>query len=189
MSKAKRPAAFLDRDGVMVKNPRPRGEFILRPEALVLLPGAAEGARRLRDEGFFICLVTNQVIVGHGRLSRADLDAQHDRLRALLDAQGARLDAVYDATEETGPRADWVKPGPGMLLAAARDHGLDLSRSALFGDKAKDLQAAAAAGAAGVWVSGDAYPGEPEACRALAPAAEGNTLAEAAAAWLRTRRE
>ena len=76
-----------------------------------------------------------------------------------------------------------------MLLAAAREHKLDLAASVLFGDKEKDMQAAITAGVRAVFVSGDAYPGEAERCRALRPAAQGPTFLDAVHAFLALPRE
>ncbi len=73
-----------------------------------------------------------------------------------LAAAGARLDAVLACgfhPEGAGAlrRAThpWRKPGPGMLLAAAERMGLDLGRSWIVGDQARDIEAGRAAGLAG----------------------------------------
>jgi D-glycero-D-manno-heptose 1,7-bisphosphate phosphatase len=97
--------------------------------------------------------VTNQSGIGRGLY---DVDA-YDQLTAWMKTQfqahGAPLAGVYycphhptDALGEYRRACDCRKPAPGMLLTAARELGLDLARSSLFGDRESDLLAALAAG-------------------------------------------
>src|ERR1700751_1057661 len=85
---------FLDRDGTLNVKP-PAGEYIERPDALRLVPGAAEAGRMLNGAGLWTGVATNQRGVALGRMSSADLAAVHARLRELLAEEGAVLDAIY----------------------------------------------------------------------------------------------
>lgn len=52
--------------------------------------------------------------------------------------------------EAAGPNAtDWRKPGPKMLLQAADDFNLDISKIYMVGDNQSDIQAAINAGCKG----------------------------------------
>ena len=144
-----RRAAFLDRDGVVNVD---RG-YVSRREDFLFVAGVLEGARRLHDLGFALVVVTNQSGIGRGLY---DVDA-YDQLTAWMKTQfqtvGAPLAGVYhcphhptDALGEYRRACDCRKPAPGMLLTAARELGLDLGRSSLFGDRESDLLAARAAG-------------------------------------------
>jgi histidinol-phosphate phosphatase family protein len=118
---------FLDRDGTLNVKP-PDGEYIERPEALELLPGAAEAVGLLNRAGMWTAVVTNQRGVALGRMSAEDLDAVHERLRLLLRLEGSFVDAIYACTHESGV-CDCRKPGPGLLLQAREEHpGLDFAR-------------------------------------------------------------
>jgi D-glycero-D-manno-heptose 1,7-bisphosphate phosphatase len=98
-------------------------------------------------------VVTNQAGIGLGKYGWEDFQAVMDRIEELLAADQARVDGVYAAPHhERGigayahPDHPDRKPNPGMLLRAAQELGLDLSRSWMIGDKAVDLEAGRRAG-------------------------------------------
>jgi D-glycero-D-manno-heptose 1,7-bisphosphate phosphatase len=137
---ALRAAAFLDRDGTL-NRPAPAGEYIETPEQLVLLPGAAEAVELLHAHGYVCVVVSNQRGVALGRMSAAGLSAVDARLRATV-----AVDASYYCTHGLPAACPCRKPAPGLLVRAARDHGLDLARSWMVGDSDTDMQAGARAG-------------------------------------------
>lgn len=153
---ARRPAVFLDRDGTLTSE----GEWVTESAELELLPFAAEAIAKLSRAGFAVVLATNQSAVARGLIREEELAEIHAHLERELARGGARLDGVYSCphhpTEGSAPyRRDCEcrKPKPGMLLAAARDLGLDLARSWVVGDAERDLAAGAAVGAKGVLVA------------------------------------
>jgi histidinol-phosphate phosphatase family protein len=162
---AARPALFVDRDGTLVRNV----PYNADPAAVVLEPGAALALRWLRGAGLRIVLVTNQSAVARGHADAAAVDAVHARLRELLREQGADLDAVYFCPHhpDFGPACDCRKPEPGMLLRAAREHGIDLGRSVTVGDAERDLEAGRRAGTAVLGYTGRG--GETPAASSFAP--------------------
>jgi len=144
-----RAAVFLDRDGVLTRE----DQWVLRPEQVELLPGAAAGVRRLNEAGIPVVVVTNQSARARGWISELDLAQIHARMAELLAAQGAHFDAIYvcphHPTEGSGELrrvCDCRKPAPGLLLRAAQEMGLDLAASWMVGDAARDVEAARAAG-------------------------------------------
>jgi D-glycero-D-manno-heptose 1,7-bisphosphate phosphatase len=143
------PAAFLDRDGVINVD----HGYVVRREEFEWVPGVREAAARLHEAGFALVVVTNQSGIGRGLYTEADFLKLSDWMREAFAAAGAPLAGVYfcphhptDAVGALQVACDCRKPAPGMLLAAARELELDLSRSILFGDRVSDLQAALAAG-------------------------------------------
>ncbi len=150
-------AVFVDRDGTlneMVFDPdhglldSPR-----RPEQVTLMKNAAKFIDGLRQLGFFIVVVTNQPGVSKGTLTLPELDAVNQRLADLL--KPAHWDDLRFCPHhpEFGSPCDCRKPKPGMLMAAARDHGIDLSQSWMVGDGLIDVQAGRAAGCKTVLVT------------------------------------
>jgi D-glycero-D-manno-heptose 1,7-bisphosphate phosphatase len=130
---------FLDRDGTLNVKAR-EGEYIESPEALELLPGAAEAVRMLNRAGLWTGVVTNQRGVALGRMSMDDLDAVHERLRQLLRREGAFVDAIY-ACPHGLDACTCRKPQPGMLLRARRDHpAMAFEHAAIVGDSLSDMQ-------------------------------------------------
>ncbi|HYR12378.1 MAG TPA: HAD family hydrolase [Longimicrobium sp.] len=144
-----RPAAFLDRDGTLIVD----RHYLADPEGVELLPGAGEAVARLNAAGFVVVLATNQSGIGRGYFTAQQYDAVHARLVRELARHGARLDAEYHSPdfEDGGPDAD-RKPGAGMFLRAAREHGVDLARSWWVGDRRRDVLAAGRFGARGFLV-------------------------------------
>jgi D-glycero-D-manno-heptose 1,7-bisphosphate phosphatase len=146
---ALRRAAFLDRDGVVNID---RG-YVYRAADFEFVPHVLEAARQLREAGYALVVVTNQSGIGRGLYSTADYEALTAWMRQQFNEAGAPLAGVYHCphhpTEAQGVfRVDCAcrKPSPGLLLDAARELGLDLARSVLFGDRATDLEAAETAG-------------------------------------------
>ena len=154
-----RPAIFLDRDGTLneiVYDENGMENSPFRPEELVLLPGAGEFTRRVRDVGYLAVLATNQPGVAKGSVTIAGLDRIHQHLLDLLAKDGGGLDRICYCPHHPVGRdgfptlfvqvCDCRKPAPGMLLGAAREMGIDLSRSWMVGDKLLDVKAGKAAG-------------------------------------------
>ncbi len=141
------PAVFLDRDGVLnrsdVREGRPYA--VTRVEDFVLLPGVSEACARLKSAGFLLVVVTNQPDVSHGTLRLCDLEEMHRRLCAVLPID--RVEVCFDAGESA-----FKKPAPGMVLRAARELGIDLTRSFFVGDRWRDVDCGHAAGCATIFI-------------------------------------
>ena len=143
-----RPAVFLDRDGTVIDHVH----YLTDPALVRLLPGAAEGLRRLRRAGFARVLVTNQSAIGRGMLTPKRLEEIHTEMDRQLAARGATIDAVYycpdvpESDDRTVVENADRKPGPGMLLRAAADMKLDLGASWMVGDLISDVLAGHNAG-------------------------------------------
>lgn len=142
-------AVFLDRDGVinraLVRDGRPFPPASLAE--LEILPGVAEALLRLRDAGFLLIVVTNQPDVARGTISKAVVDAMNAHLKATVPLTEIRV-CYHDSTD----RCECRKPSPGMLLAAAREHDIDLRRSFLVGDRWRDVEAGERAGCRTIFV-------------------------------------
>lgn len=143
-------AVFLDRDGTV----NIEAGYIRELENLNLIPGAAEVIRGLNEAGVPVVLVTNQSGPARDYYPESWVHKLHERLEKLLAAEGAHLDKIYycphlpDGTvPEYTQDCDCRKPEPGMLLAAAKDLDLDLSRSFMIGDKATDVEVGQRVGA------------------------------------------
>lgn len=153
MTRPLRPAALLDRDGVLIID----SGYPHRPDQLVLIPGAAEAVKRLNDAGYVVVIVTNQSGVARGMFSEQAMHGFNADLVQRLAEGGGRIDAVYacpfhaEAVEARYRHPDHPdrKPNPGMLLRAMAEHDLDPARSFMVGDQPSDMEAARRAGVAG----------------------------------------
>ena len=144
-----RPAVFLDRDGTINEE----REYLHRIEDFAFISGVPESIRRLKDTGFLVIVVTNQSGVARGFYDEQAVAALHEHLQQLLAEYGSRIDAFYHCphhpTEGVGDyrvACDCRKGSPGMLLLAAQEYAIDLSRSFMVGDKIADIEAAVRAG-------------------------------------------
>jgi D-glycero-D-manno-heptose 1,7-bisphosphate phosphatase len=133
-------AVFLDRDGVINRKP-PEGDYIIRWADFDVLPGVAEGIAQLKQAGFCVIVVTNQRCIAKGLLSEAELEDMHKRMCNLLSRNGAVIDGIYYCPHEVESHCNCRKPAPGMLVDAAREHGIDLTTSWMIGDSDTDIEA------------------------------------------------
>lgn len=158
-----RPAVFLDRDDTLIENrelpwPRigtPPGD-LCDPAFVRLLPGVREACEQLVNAGYALVVVSNQGLVARGVGTLADVTRTNDRVLELLTPQTTRRSLIervyfcpYHPKGTVAPfnvEHPWRKPAPGMILEAARELRLDLSRSWLVGDAPRDIEAGRNAG-------------------------------------------
>lgn len=144
-------AVFLDRDGVINRKPA-EGEYVTRWEQMEILPGVAEAISLLTRADYSVLTVSNQRCVAKGLLTPSELEAIHEQLRKRLEAKGAHIEKIYYCPHDNTPPCGCRKPAPGMLLAAAAEHGIDLQSSWMVGDSDVDMQAGRLAGCRTVYI-------------------------------------
>lgn len=134
---------LIDRDGTLNHD---RG-YLWRWEEFQWIQGAPEALASLKKAGFKLAAVTNQSGVARGVYKESDVIALHSKINEdLLKRFGIEIDAWYFCPHHPQHGCQCRKPSPGMLLEAAKDLGLDLSRSYMIGDKVLDYMAGVNAG-------------------------------------------
>jgi len=148
-------AVFIDRDGTIVFDTH----YLADPRGLDIIPTVPEGIKKLNDAGVPVVMVTNQSGVARGKFDEETLELIHQRLFEILEDSGAIVDGVYYCPHMPDAGCDCRKPKPGMLLRAKQEHGFDLRRSYVIGDRMLDIEMAHSVGAIGVIVPepGDQY--------------------------------
>ncbi|HEY4781269.1 MAG TPA: HAD family hydrolase [Chthoniobacterales bacterium] len=138
MSLAK--AVFLDRDGTLIHNV----PYCSDPGKVQVLPGVTQSLKQLREHGFKLVIVTNQSGIGRGYFE----EETFWKVQAAFEQQVGPdiIDATYFCADHPDEATDRRKPGPGMLIEAANDLGLNLAACFMVGDSASDVEAGLRAG-------------------------------------------
>ncbi|UCF31676.1 MAG: HAD family hydrolase [bacterium] len=142
------PAVLLDRDGTIIDETGYLGD----PEGIHFLPGAIEALRILQQAGYVLIVVTNQSGIGRGYFSDEDAIAVNLRLSALLDEKGIHIKGIYHCPHSPDDGCACRKPGIKMTQRAVADFSLDIQRSWVVGDAARDIIMAQRAGARSILV-------------------------------------
>jgi D,D-heptose 1,7-bisphosphate phosphatase len=153
----RRPAVFLDRDGVLNVD----HGYVCRPEQVDWIDGAVETIRRFNNLGYYVFVITNQAGIARGYYSEERVNSLHTWMSDRLAEQGAFIDAFYYCPfhpDGVVPQYQGIhpdrKPEPGMIRRAVRDFCVDLSRSLLIGDQEADIECARRGG-----IPGYRFPG------------------------------
>lgn len=162
--KNKQKAVFLDRDGTINKYVG----FLRNIDEFELIDGVADAIKKINVFGYLAIVITNQPVIARGEVSFEELEVVHNKMETLLGKEGAYLDAIYYCPHHPhkgyeGERpelkfdCDCRKPKPGMLLKAANDFNIDLSRSWMIGDGEIDIKAGINAGCQTALISEGSY--------------------------------
>jgi D-glycero-D-manno-heptose 1,7-bisphosphate phosphatase len=139
---------FLDRDGTIAEEVG----YLNHVSRFHMFPFAATAIRRLNQAKYPVIVITNQSGVGRGYFPESLVRAVHDLMTTQLADAGARVDALYYCPHKGDDACLCRKPKPGMLEQAAREHGLDLRRSFVVGDRHGDIELARRVGARAILV-------------------------------------
>jgi D-glycero-D-manno-heptose 1,7-bisphosphate phosphatase len=157
MNAASRPAAFLDRDGVLNFD----DGYIGTRDRIRWTPGVVSAIRALNEAGYLVFVITNQSGVARGMFREQDVRALHDWMRDELQRDGARIDDFrFCPHHADGSVADYAvdcecrKPKPGMLRDLMKAWPVQVQGSFVIGDKPSDVEAAKAAGLPGFLFAG-----------------------------------
>lgn len=127
---------FLDRDGVInVDSP----DYIKSWEEFAFLPGSLQALVDLSRAGYHVILITNQSIIGRGMVPLPVLVDMHQRLRQAVADGGGQIFDIFYCPHRPDQHCDCRKPEPGMIFQAKERHGIDLLRTVMVGDNAKDI--------------------------------------------------
>jgi histidinol-phosphate phosphatase family protein len=149
----KQHAVFLDRDGVI----NIERSFIHSPGEMELYPFTARAVRKINESEYKAIVVTNQSVIARNLCTIEELNNVHKKMETDLGNKGAKIDALYYCPhhpdkgypeERSEYKIDCMcrKPKPGMLLNAAEDYNIELTRSYMIGDSHRDILAGKNAG-------------------------------------------
>lgn len=146
----RKPAVFLDRDGVINKK-MPEGDYVKEWKEFHFLPGVFDALRKLKNAGYIIIIVTNQRCVARGIMAEDNLQEIHAKMTDYVKKMGVLIDGIYVCPHDDVDNCDCRKPKPGMIINAIKDFeikgiNIDIEKSYMIGDSEKDMIAGKAAG-------------------------------------------
>ena len=151
--KIKRPAIFMDRDGVINREVNE----LTNIKDLKLIPYSAQAIKRINETDYLAIVITNQASIAKGFMKREQLDEIHKLLETFLGRHGAKLDAIYYCPHHPKKgfsgeirslkiNCNCRKPKTGLIKKAVREFNIDLKKSYFIGDASIDAQTAKNAG-------------------------------------------
>lgn len=164
-AKKPKPAAFLDRDGVLIHD----SGYVFKVDDLQILPGVPETLKALQDRGYLIIVISNQAGVARGYFGEDDVKAFHKELaKRIEEISGAKIDAFYYCPHHPEAKVldyrkncDCRKPGTAMLLQAKKDFAIDWEHSFFVGDRSSDIDCAINGQVKGFQIHSDQYEMHP----------------------------
>jgi D-glycero-D-manno-heptose 1,7-bisphosphate phosphatase len=171
---------FLDRDGVINYD---SPDYIKSWEEFRFLPGSLEALAALTAAGYALILITNQSIIGRGKVSLEVLEAMHRRMRQAVAEAGGRVFDIFYCPHRPDDACDCRKPAPGMIMQAVMRHHIDPAGAIMIGDNVKDIACGRDAGCGATILvrTGSGLKAEKElALKGIQPTAVADDLANAA---------
>jgi D-glycero-D-manno-heptose 1,7-bisphosphate phosphatase len=128
-----------------------------------------------------VFVVSNQQGTAKGIISENDLCEMENEIRRRVEEIGGRISAFYYCKHLASEGCGCRKPQPGLILRAAKEHGIDLADSVMVGDTERDIAAGKAAGCKTVLVLTGKLTRQSAEQLAARPDFVADTLADAAA--------
>jgi D-glycero-D-manno-heptose 1,7-bisphosphate phosphatase len=147
-------AIFCDRDGTLIRD----AGYVRDPAQIELVPGAAAALSKLRERGFLLVIVSNHSGIGRGFVTKEEADRVHHRFQELLERHNAKPDATYVCPHLPSDDCSCRKPAAGLLLQAANDLSINLSKSWMIGDQPTDIEAGHRAGCHTAYITPEKAP-------------------------------
>lgn len=135
-------AVFFDRDGTLCED----SGYINKHEQLIIFP-QIESLKILKKKGFKIVGLTNQSGIARGIVDEKFVKEINEMFKNKYG-----FDDFYYCPHHPDDHCPCRKPEPEMILKAKNEHGVDLKRSYVVGDKDSDMLLAKTVGAKGILV-------------------------------------
>lgn len=134
---------FLDRDGVINVD---SSEYIKNESEFEFIPKSPEAIALLNQAGFQVIVITNQSLIGRKMASRKTLEAIFKKMTDGVKKAGGTITDIFFCPHRPNDNCACRKPRPGLILDAQKKYQIDLERSCMVGDSAKDIACARNAG-------------------------------------------
>ena len=139
MKPGKRPAVFLDRDGVLTEEK----SYVTSIKDLSVFFYTRESIQKIHEKGYYAIVITNQSGVARGFFDEETLRKMNTW---LIEETG--VDQIYYCPHHPEGRILQYrkeclcrKPGTAMFNQASRDFAIAMEKSYMVGDRASDILA------------------------------------------------
>ena len=129
---------FIDRDGTLIEEPDDNQVDALHKIRLVtdVIPALLD----LAAAGYRFVMVSNQDGLGKDSFPEKSFQICQDHVMALFESQGVRFDEVFICPHFEADHCDCRKPRTGLLTKYLAANDIDVSRSAVIGDRETDVE-------------------------------------------------
>ena len=142
--KKKKRAIFVDRDGIINEKP-PEHDYVKKWKDFKFLPNIGRAIEELGQK-FLVIIITNQRGIARKIMKLKTLEDIHHKMKAELKKQNAKINRIYFCPHNIEDNCNCRKPKPGLILKAAKDFNINLSKSYVVGDDLTDIEAGKKAG-------------------------------------------
>ena len=105
-------------------------------------PGSLEAIKRLNDEGYDVCIATNQSGLGRNLFTVDTLAEIHQKFIRSLETLGGHIHMIAYCPHLPADQCHCRKPNTGLLRAINNEFHLDADTTWMVGDTAKDIECA-----------------------------------------------
>lgn len=130
-------AVFIDKDGTLIKDI----PYNVNPNLIAFEEDAFESLQKLQEFGYKLIVISNQPGVALGYFKEEALKQVEEKIKESLADNNVYLDGFYYCPHSENDHCECRKPKPGLILLAAKNHRIELSRSWMIGDILNDVEA------------------------------------------------
>lgn len=147
-------AIFIDRDGVINKDPGGWTEYsyVTKWNQFKFLPGVFKALKLLNRNDIKVIVISNQAGIGKGFFTRDELNEVTSRMLDEINRNGGKIEEIYYCVHKRDDNCNCRKPKPGMLVNALRKYDIDPRKTFFIGDSEVDCLAGSSLGIKTVFV-------------------------------------
>ena len=141
---------FLDRDGVINKE---RKDYVKTKEELEIFPNIVNSIKKLKDDGFYIIVVTNQSAINRKLMTQNNVEEIHNEIQEYMKNHDTSIDDFYYCPHRPDENCSCRKPKSGLLLQAKKDYNIIMEKSWIIGDNDSDIESGTSVGCRGIKIT------------------------------------
>ncbi len=134
---------FLDRDGVINKD---SPDYIKNWSEFEFLPGSIEAIKLLSNNQHPVIVITNQSMINRNLSTLDNLEFIHAMMKNAIQKEGGEIKDIFCCPHLPEEDCECRKPKPGLIFQALKKYEINIEKSVMIGDRAKDIECAKRAG-------------------------------------------